>query len=153
MRFESDRGNRNRSRAPELSATDDGIGSSQITVGTRGFHKRALSFAFSGGFERYRDVSPTDDNFLNYNHRIVDINLKVVTHLPLRELWRADGFSTTARGKSLTPDDVREFLTSGPVQFVVADVGVAPRWIPASECFDFWKREAKPHLETSLIGI
>jgi hypothetical protein len=34
----------------------------------------------------------------------------------------------------------------GPVQFVVVDVGVAPRWIPASECFEFWKNEAKPHL-------
>lgn len=76
----------------------------------------------------------------------MDANLRVVTQLPLRELWRDDGFSTTKRGKSLTYDDVREFLTSGPVQFVVVDVGVAPRWIPASECFDFWKNEAKPHL-------
>jgi hypothetical protein len=76
----------------------------------------------------------------------VDANLRVVTQLPLRELWRDDGFSTTARGKSITHDDIREFLTSGPVQFVVVDVGRAPRWIPASECFDFWKNEAGPHL-------
>ena len=76
----------------------------------------------------------------------MDINLRVVTHLPLRELWRGDEFSSTAREKSLTHDDVRAFLTSGPVQFVVADVGMAPRWIPESECFDFWKNEAKPHL-------
>lgn len=76
----------------------------------------------------------------------MNANLRVVTQLPLHELWRGDGFSTTARGKSLTHDDVREFLASGPVQFVVVDVGVAPRWIPTIECFDFWKREAKPHL-------
>jgi len=76
----------------------------------------------------------------------VDANLRVVTQLPLRELWRGDGFSTTARGKSLTSDDVREFLASGPVQFVVADVGVAPQWVQTSECFNFWKQEAKPHL-------
>lgn len=76
----------------------------------------------------------------------MDINLRVVTQLPLRELWRGDGFSTTARRKSLTHDDVREFLTSGPVQFVIADVGAAPRWIPPIDCFDFWKNEAKPHL-------
>jgi hypothetical protein len=69
-----------------------------------------------------------------------------VTQLPLRELWRDDGFSTTTRKKSLTHDDVRAFPASGRVQFVVVDVGVAPRWIPASECFDFWKNEAKPHL-------
>jgi hypothetical protein len=41
-----------------------------------------------------------------------------------------------------TVGDVRELLASGPVQFVVADVGVAPQWIRASECFDFWKQEA-----------
>jgi hypothetical protein len=76
----------------------------------------------------------------------MDAHLRVVTQLPLRELWRDDGFSTTTRGKSLTFEDVREFLASGTVQFVVADVGVAPRWIPASECFDFWKDEVKPHL-------
>jgi len=78
--------------------------------------------------------------------RSVDPNLRVVTHLPLRELWRDDGFSTTTRGKSLTDEDVRQFLTSGSVQFVVVDVGVAPCWIPASDTFDFWKNEAKPHL-------
>ena len=76
----------------------------------------------------------------------MDANLRVVTRLPLRELWRDDGFSTTTRGKSLTFDDVRQFLASGTVQFVVADVGMAPRWIPASESFDFWKNEVKLHL-------
>lgn len=69
-----------------------------------------------------------------------------MTQLPLRELWRADGFSSATRGKSLTQEDVRQFLASGPVQFVVADVGAAPHWIPASECFLFWKNEARPHL-------
>lgn len=76
----------------------------------------------------------------------MDAKLRIVTHLPLRELWRDDGFSTTARGKSLTHDEVRVFLKSGPVQFVVVDVGIAPRWIRPSECFDFWKKEVKRHL-------
>jgi hypothetical protein len=79
----------------------------------------------------------------------VNANLKVVTQLPLRELWRDDGFSTTTRGKSLSLDEVREFLAFGPVQFVVADVGMPPRWIPASQCFVFWKNEAKPHLAST----
>ncbi len=78
----------------------------------------------------------------------MDANLRIVTHLPLRELWRDDGFSTTTRGKSLTDEDVRQVLKSGPVQFVIVVVGAAPRWIPASECFQFWKNEAKPHLAT-----
>ena len=76
----------------------------------------------------------------------MDANLKIVTQLPLCELWRDDGFSSTTRGKSLAQHDVREFLASGCVQFVVAELGAPLRWIPASECFDFWKKEAKPHL-------
>ena len=39
----------------------------------------------------------------------MDANLRVVTQLPFRELWRDDGLSTTTRGKSLTLDEVREF--------------------------------------------
>ncbi len=76
----------------------------------------------------------------------MDAKFMIVTHLPLQELWRDDGFSTTARDRSLTQEDVRSLLASGPVQFVVVDVGAAPRWIPARECFHFWKTEAKPHL-------
>jgi hypothetical protein len=76
----------------------------------------------------------------------VDAKHRVVTHLPLQELWRDDGFLTTARDQSLTEEGVRKLLASGPVQFVVVDVGAAPRWIPTSECFDFWKREVKPRL-------
>jgi lactate dehydrogenase-like 2-hydroxyacid dehydrogenase len=76
----------------------------------------------------------------------VDAKLRVVTHLPLRELWRDDGFLTTARDQSLTEEGVRKFLASGFVQFVVVDVGTSPRWIPKSECFRFWKSEVKPHL-------
>ena len=87
---------------------------------------------------------------VNYNHRSVDANLKIVTHLPLRELWRDDGFSTNTRGRSLTAEDVRRFLASGLVQFVVADVGAAPQWIATRECFHFWKNEAKLHLAAQM---
>lgn len=76
----------------------------------------------------------------------MDIRLKIVTRLPLTELWRDDGFSTSARGRSLTDTDILELLASGPVQFVVADVGRPLRWIPTRECRHFWRDEAKPHL-------
>ena len=76
----------------------------------------------------------------------MDANLRIITRLPLVELWRDDGFSTTKRGKFLTRENVRDFLASGPVQFVVADLGAAPRWIPEGDCFRFWKEEAKTHL-------
>jgi hypothetical protein len=49
----------------------------------------------------------------------------------------------------LTCEDVRQLLRLGPVQFVVADVGVAPRWIPESECFHSWKNEVQLHLASN----
>ncbi|HJT68796.1 MAG TPA: hypothetical protein VJ731_01280 [Terriglobales bacterium] len=82
----------------------------------------------------------------------MDAKLRIITHLPLAQLWRDDGFATEERGRSLTCEDVRQLLKSGPVQFVVADVGVAPRWIPERECFDFWKDEVQPHLASDGVG-
>jgi hypothetical protein len=76
----------------------------------------------------------------------MDAKLKIVTHLPLRELHRDDGFTTTSRGRALSKDVITNLLRAGPVQFVVADVGTSPRWIPLHECHQFWKDEVQPHL-------
>jgi hypothetical protein len=83
----------------------------------------------------------------------VDPRLRVVIRLPLDELWRDDGFSTAARGKSLIEEDIRRLLHDGPVQFVVANVGSPLRWIPVNECFLFWKNDAKRHLATGRKAI
>lgn len=76
----------------------------------------------------------------------MDAKLRIITHLPLAELFRDDGFSTVERGRPMSREDVQQFLTSGPVQFVVADVGAAPRWVPEVDSFRFWKDEVKTHL-------
>ena len=76
----------------------------------------------------------------------VDAKLRIVTHLPLRELWQDDGLKTTARIRSLTEDDIRSLRRSGKIQFVVVDVGAVARWIQPNKCFQFWKNEAQPHL-------
>ena len=76
----------------------------------------------------------------------MDATLKVVTQLPLTELWDGDGFATTSRVRWLTAEDIASLLRAGRVQFVVADVGASPRWIPLRECYDFWKSETQPHL-------
>ena len=76
----------------------------------------------------------------------VDAKLRIVTHLPLRELWRDDGLQSTARIRSLPEDDIRSLLRSGNIQFVVVNVGASACWIQPSECFQFWKNEAQPHL-------
>jgi hypothetical protein len=76
----------------------------------------------------------------------MDATLKVVTQLPLTELWRDDAFITASRGRWLTADDIASLLRVEPVQFVVANVNSSPRWIPLGDCYDFWKREVQPHL-------
>lgn len=81
----------------------------------------------------------------------MDAKLRIITRLPLAELWREDGFETSERGRSLTGEDVRQLLQLGPVQFVVADVGAAPQWISERECFHFWKNEVRPHLASDGI--
>jgi hypothetical protein len=73
-------------------------------------------------------------------------SLRIVTHLPLRELWRDDGFNTASRVRDLDGEEITELLRSGPVQFVVVDIGSAPRWIALSDCYLFWKGEAKMHV-------
>jgi len=71
---------------------------------------------------------------------------RVVVELPLAEIWRSDGFVTSARGQDLTEVQVASLLKAGRVQFVVANLGAAPEWIPLENCFEFWKGEARPHL-------
>jgi hypothetical protein len=82
----------------------------------------------------------------------MDAVLKIVTQLPLQQLWRGSEFITTARGKSLTRADITGLLKTGPVQFVVVDVGVAPRWLELVDCYDFWKTEVKIHVADPASG-
>lgn len=42
--------------------------------------------------------------------------------------------------------DLQSLLHQGPLQFVVAECGKPLRWIGKSACYDFWKKEAKPHI-------
>ncbi|MGE5321616.1 MAG: hypothetical protein ACM3SW_02055 [Actinomycetota bacterium] len=80
----------------------------------------------------------------------MDPQLKVVTRLPLQELWTKDGLVSSARGRSLTAEDISNLLRMGPLIFVIADVGMAPHWIEPGKCCEFWKEEAKPHLAKTV---
>lgn len=71
---------------------------------------------------------------------------RVITGLPLDDLWDDAGPLPAARQKDLSASQLRELLRQGPVRFVVAEVGARPRWIPESGCFDFWKHEVQSHL-------
>jgi hypothetical protein len=68
---------------------------------------------------------------------------RVVTRLPLNELWDDNGPLIAKRRRDLTHDDISDLLRAGPVRFVVANIPDPLRWVPSAECFQFWKSEAK----------
>jgi hypothetical protein len=76
----------------------------------------------------------------------MDPALRVVTQLPLRELWTDRGAFAAARDRTLAPDEVKSLLQAGPLRFVVADVGKPLHWIPEEERFVFWKADARDHI-------
>jgi hypothetical protein len=73
-------------------------------------------------------------------------NKKIVTQLPLAELWGETGSMAVERVRYLNREAIRRFLQHGPVRFVVADVGLSLRWIAENESYVFWKAEVRPHL-------
>jgi hypothetical protein len=76
----------------------------------------------------------------------MDPSLKIVTHLPLQELWGNNAFANAVRVRALTAADIQELLRTGPIQFVVVDIGAPPSWIQIRESFSFWKDEVQGHL-------
>lgn len=71
---------------------------------------------------------------------------RIITNLPLQELWDDSGPVAARRSRNLSATELRDLLRSGPVRFVVADVGFKPRWVPQSDCFAFWKNKVQPRL-------
>ena len=72
--------------------------------------------------------------------------LRIITRLPLEELWRHDGFVSNARGASVGTAEIKDLLRTAAVHFVVADVGSPPQWTPLGESHCFWKSDVQPHL-------
>ncbi len=77
---------------------------------------------------------------------MIDLALKIVTKLPLDELWNDHEQLHAHRGQLLSAIEVTDLLRLGPIQFVLADVGEKLRWVPLPECYRFWKDVAQPHL-------
>lgn len=64
---------------------------------------------------------------------------RIVTKLPLKELWDENGTLSEGRIGSLGQNNLAELLRARPVQFVIADVGEKLDWIPTQDRFEFWK--------------
>lgn len=71
---------------------------------------------------------------------------RLVTQLPLTELWNAIETLQLARKRVVGSEDVAELLRRGSVTFVLAESGQRLTWVLADDGYRFWKDEAKPHL-------
>lgn len=71
---------------------------------------------------------------------------RIVTQIPLTELWDASGVLPLERGGDVGSGQIADLLRSGPVQFVLADLGKPLSWVPLDDCYRFWKGDWKLHL-------
>ena len=65
---------------------------------------------------------------------------RIVTKLPLTELWDEEGALLGERVANVDQHLVRELLRKGPVRFIVANCGAKLNWIPIQQGLKFWKR-------------
>ena len=70
---------------------------------------------------------------------------RIVTKLPLPELWDETGTLLGERIRDLDQNVLRELVGAGPLRFVVANCGAKLNWIPKQERFEFWKT-VRPHI-------
>jgi hypothetical protein len=76
----------------------------------------------------------------------MDIGKKLITKLPLEELWDEERILDAERvSTGMNASEVAEIVRTGAT-FVVADLGQRPRWINPEHRFEFWKTEVKPRL-------
>jgi hypothetical protein len=64
---------------------------------------------------------------------------RIVTELPLTELWDETGTLPGERIRHVDGNLIRGLMGTGQVQFIVADCGAKLNWIPMQERFEFWK--------------
>ncbi|MGH7459781.1 MAG: hypothetical protein ACREMA_01975 [Longimicrobiales bacterium] len=65
---------------------------------------------------------------------------RIVTRLPLDDLWDDRGPVTAARGRDLGREDIASLLRAGAPRFAVANVGDRLDWIAPEQLFARWKQ-------------
>lgn len=78
---------------------------------------------------------------------------KIVTEIPLTNLWRDKEHIYAKRERHLTANDVQNILKKYPVEFVIADIGKELKWVNYDKSFKFWKTELKLHLTDNFDHI
>ena len=71
---------------------------------------------------------------------------RIVTALPLHELWNEQGNISGTKVHELSTETIVVLMRMKQVHFLVADVGHSLTWIPLEHCFEYWKSEVKPRL-------
>jgi hypothetical protein len=71
---------------------------------------------------------------------------RVVTAIPVRELWDPQGTLPLTRSRLLSASDLKAQLRTHSVRFAVADTGLPLRWVEPRDAANFWKREVQPRL-------
>ena len=66
---------------------------------------------------------------------------KVVTALPLANLWTNETDLRAERVTYLSRDDIALLLKESLIQFIVSDLGHKLNWIDSNQCYNFWKTE------------
>ena len=74
----------------------------------------------------------------------MDFAQRIVTCLPLAELWNSEGLLDVRPDERVGAAEI-ELLLGGDASFVVADVGKPLRWISVVDR-SFWKTEVKSRL-------
>jgi hypothetical protein len=77
---------------------------------------------------------------------------RIVTKIPLSELWDENGTITQERLRNLDRANLADILLSRSIQFVVADCGLKLKWIPTQEQVELWKK-VEPQIADPLKPI
>ncbi|MGY8639185.1 hypothetical protein RAD15_42680 [Bradyrhizobium sp. 14AA] len=80
----------------------------------------------------------------------MDVAQRIVTNLPLAELWTDEGPLYAQRAERVGEAEIVQLLQDGAT-FVIADVGKPLRWILTADRFAFWKAELKCRLVASDV--
>jgi hypothetical protein len=83
----------------------------------------------------------------------MEITKKIVTEIPLTQLWTPQRVLEAERVAYLTRQDIKQLLKVQSVTFVVANVGEPLRWINPADCYSFWQNEVESHIADNVEHI
>jgi len=81
----------------------------------------------------------------------MDPTMKIVTCIPLVELWDSEGLLDARWVRYVAETDIVALLQDG-ASFVIAEAGEALRWISTGDRFAFWKAEVRSRLVAPNAG-